>query len=699
MTAARSLILLIGLLSITDPVAAQPRKASEGVLLHGRWNAGALEMKIGDSPWVTKTQDLLKQIRATGATPETKISISCGSEVSWQAVAELIDFLKRAAYKDISVIAPLEGPHRVAPARSGKPGPPAKPAAPLNIEIRHAAGDCAAYAKERVCPTARHWSIRVDQTPCESRPALLEALRIEGAKQPDPTIRRNSARAVTVWAEAKAPHGLVMEVGVASNRAGFLDVIYDGEEGETAPPPELGGNRVSGTDESKAPRSVRLGVRWKDGCIEMRVDQGAWTASERHWMEQLRSRQATEHTHLVFDSAAEVPWSDMLRLQKRLKGWGFTEFTYLAPGFLLEGPVAPGVVTEAEAVDLARAIDRGFRNGDPTAFDRALYREELFRRAWGAIPLSVNMCATMDALAEGAVLSGKEVQKALGQAPALYFLSMRTAEDGPRPLFRLLLPHSVDYLEFVLGKTPDGKTRIVDVFSLASGELATATLRTTYLVEASALEVLNLLQVPTPLDVAMSSGILAPMLELFLDRKPKEALQYFAKNVETMKRSRPAYRLRILIAQQLGSDMYRQAIEEFEHDWPEDPSLTFLRVKRHLLTKNPEKGLAAIDALDRAVKGDPFLNVLRAELYHAGGDLAKARACAEKVTVDEPGLDRGWWAAIAVGLAQKDFAATAKFLSASEKALKITHGDLSEIPDYKEFVQSPEYREWIKSRK
>jgi hypothetical protein len=35
----------------------------------------------------------------------------------------------------------------------------------------------------------------------------------------------------------------------------------------------------------------------------------------------------------------------------------------------------------------------------------------------------------------------------------------------------------------------------------------------------------------------------------------------------------------------------------------------------------------------------------------------------------------------------------------TEKALKIKLGELEETPAYAEFVKSPEYREWVRSRK
>jgi predicted Zn-dependent protease len=166
-----------------------------------------------------------------------------------------------------------------------------------------------------------------------------------------------------------------------------------------------------------------------------------------------------------------------------------------------------------------------------------------------------------------------------------------------------------------------------------------------------------------------------------------------------LKTSRVAHRIRLNIARTVGTEEYRQALEEFERDLPQDPAHMFLRVERCVLTKDREKGLAAIDTLERTVKGDALLDVLRAQLYLATQDPTEARTCAVRATEAEPTLDRAWWMAISVTLAQKDHAATATLLTGAEKALGIRIGDLDKTPLYAEFVRSPEYRTWIDSRR
>ena len=673
----------------------QEKKGPEELQILGRWKAGKLETRVGDGPWVTRSDDLLEQLRAAGAAPETRLVISLPSDAPEAPVSELLNLLKAKKYARIE----FPGVVVVEPPKGRKPAVPRKPATPLKIEIVHEAGDCAAHDKDRVCTDARHWSIRVDQAACRGRDKLLKELRREASKEVDPQFPAFATRPATVWAEAKAPYGLVLEVGVACESAGFFRTAYDGTFDAGARAPRPAAKPVLGTDEEKSPAKVQVGARWKDGAVEFKVDRGPWFRTEQEWMDQVRAKRATSQTLVLLDPAADLPWSAVLKMRDLLQDWGFVDFSYIAPCFPLDGPVGTSPVSEQEALDFARAIDQGYRTAEASVLDRVVYREELFRRTLGTTGLSVGMRVSVERMTDLSTLSDGPIKEAAGQSPALRFLSMQKVDGEPRPLFRLLLTTRLDYVQYVLAKTPDGALRIVDAYLMSTGECLSETLRAQVLGNPAFIDTLNTMRIPTPADMALCMGKAGRILELFMYEKPQDALDYYEKNAAEFKGIKVAHRARIGIAGKVSVDEFCRALEEFERDLPRDPAHTLLRVERHLLRQDREKGLAAIDALDKAVTGDPYLHVLRAKVHLAGDDLAKARASAEKATVDEPALDPGWWMTISVCLAQKDFAATARFLTAAGKALKIQVEDPAEIPLYAEFVKSPEYVEWMKSRK
>ncbi len=656
--------------------------------IQGRWKAETLELRVGTGPWVKTHEQLLEQLTAAKAGPETPITLVLDPDIPNDPVVKLQNFLRDRKFSKVEISGVIIVKK---PAKAGEREKPRKPPTPLRIEIVHKIEGCRVYAKEPVCPEATHWSIHVDRKPCAGREELLGVLRVEGAKEQDPQMRRVSARPLTIGADRRAPYGLVLEVGVVSEEAGFWRATFDGTADETPKPPDPGADPVPAKDSDKELFSVSIGIRRKDGTPELRVNEDSWTRSEKDWMQQLRSKKAWQTTDLRLDADPDVAWSAVLRIKEMLQDWGFTTFVFMAPGFPLEGPILPDPVTEKEATAWARAVD-----GDAKAIGRSIYREELERRSMRNVRLTIPMRINVGQLFSGVMPLFSAEEDPL---PAWRFLGIQSVNGVARPLFRLLSQARIDYVSFVLGKTADGKVRAVDAFSLLGGELASQTIYSGYFTDPKAMEILNSLKAPTPGDLGMCMGRPGEMMMFMFEGKAKEALEFYDKNAAEFKSNKVAHRLRMNISRMVGGDAYLKALEEFERDLPGDPSHLFLRVERHLVSKDREKAMAAIDALDRVVMEDPFLDVLRANVLVSAGEFGAARKILERPLDREPKLDRAWWSMISVCMAQKDWAATAKYLTAVEKALGIQLADLEDLPDYAGFVKSDEYREWLKSRK
>lgn len=630
------------------------QKAPDELTVEGRWKDGKLEVRLEKGAWVSPGKELLDQLRAAGAKDETPLLLSMPADVPSDPVKALIDLLKDAKYSKVE----FEATVFVA----GRPGrrPERRPGTPLRIEI---AGT----------------GITVDQTTCRGRVALRKALGVEAAKEADPQVRSLSPRPVTLWADGKVPYGLVVEVGVVCEEAGFFKIAYDGALDPALQPPDPGTAPVRANHNDKTPLLARVGVRLTDGKLQLRIDRRGWVDTEQAWMEQVRKVKASVQTGFQFDPDGDVPFSAVRRLRSLLETWGFQDFSYMAPGFLLEGAVDAAPVGVEEAEQWARTVDAEVLRG-------ALYPDELLRRAIGSVRLSVGVRVSVGRMAEPSIV--------LGESPELRFIAL----EGSRPLFRLFLPGRMDYVGLVLGRV-EGKLRVVDLYSMATGKTLSDIVRANYLSEPASIEVLNTLKAPTPGDLARCAGRAGEMLTFHMDGQPKEALAFWRKNVGALKRSDVAHRIRMNIAQTVGVPEYLQALEDFDLALPSHPAQTFLRVERFILLREREKGLAAIDALGKVAQGDAFLDVLRAQLNLVTNDLPAARTFAERAVAAEPTLDRAWWVAITITLAQKDFAATCTLLTNAEKALKITIGDPNENPAYAEFVKSPEYRRWAESRK
>jgi hypothetical protein len=241
----------------------------------------------------------------------------------------------------------------------------------------------------------------------------------------------------------------------------------------------------------------------------------------------------------------------------------------------------------------------------------------------------------------------------------------------------------------VLAKTADGSVRIVDISSAAAGETISQSTHDSYLSDDEAIGILNSLRGGTPHDLSRSLGKkAAPMMDFLMEGKAAEALKYYAENEAELKTRKAVQRLRLNIARMLGAPEYEKALEAFERDLPGNAAHVFLRVDRYVITKDRERGLPAIDALERIVGADPLLNVFRGQLHLLAGETAKAQDLAEKVTLTEPTLDRGWILRLSVCLSKKDYAAADTVLAASHKALNAKLEGLEALPHYDDWMKS-----------
>ncbi len=69
--------------------------------------------------------------------------------------------------------------------------------------------------------------------------------------------------------------------------------------------------------------------------------------------------------------------------------------------------------------------------------------------------------------------------------------------------------------------------------------------------------------------------------------------------------------MRYQAAAQTGEAELLQVVEDFRGYYPDDVCLDFLLVDYHVLRKEHDKALEAIDRLDASVGGDTHLNLLR----------------------------------------------------------------------------------------
>jgi len=294
---------------------------------------------------------------------------------------------------------------------------------------------------------------------------------------------------------------------------------------------------------------------------------------------------------------------------------------------------------------------------------------------------------------------GKSTAKAIGPSGQFTFLRLRTVNGKKLALFRLLMDGPFNYHEYVIEATPQGGAKVVDLYVYLSGEFISQTFRRMFLATIASEPGAVGKLVGNQNEYALALKKLQTMTQLTNSGKPAEALKVFHGLPESLKKEKNALILRLQAGSQVSPKESMDALQALRAAYPGDPSIPVLSLDPLFLAKKYDDVIAAVDELDKAIGGDPFLHAFRASVYMEKGDFDNARASGKKSVEAEPGLAPGYWALVTISLREKKFKETSEWLTAIEKKLGIEFKDLTTVDTYAEYVKSPEYAAWMKGRK
>ncbi len=292
-----------------------------------------------------------------------------------------------------------------------------------------------------------------------------------------------------------------------------------------------------------------------------------------------------------------------------------------------------------------------------------------------------------------------EIARQVAQGGDYKPLHLFRIESRPQVVFRFLPPMGteVEYHQFELRRSADGKLRINDAYVYRTAERLTEVFRRT--------SVLIFLQNDPEFINRLAGAARAwvdagPQLKQLDDAlaagDPSGVLGAHAE-IPNALRGKLTLLVSCARAASLMTDLTAldQVYADISRLHPEDPATKLLAIEYHAARGQWAEGLAAIDRFDQAVEGDPFLNVRRAEMLIALEDLDKASAVLRAGIRQEATLSDAYWMLIDIALAQHDHASTLDGLRALDSQFEIDWVDLRQEPNYAEFVKSPQYNEWL----
>lgn len=281
------------------------------------------------------------------------------------------------------------------------------------------------------------------------------------------------------------------------------------------------------------------------------------------------------------------------------------------------------------------------------------------------------------------------------------FLRVHTVDGQKRALVRLMTGEqgNLNYHDLVLVRRPGGQVGLADMFMFASGEFLTTTMRRAYLPMAaeSSPTVLDELT-PNETEFVQQLPRLGAMSVERNEGRPENALEIYAQLPMSLQRDKSVLMLRLSSAEHIGEREYDAAVGEFRRAFPDEPCLDLAAVETYMGQERWELARGCLDRLEKSVGGDPYLNVLRANLSLAEDKCGDARKFAQSAIDAEDSLALAYWSLVAISLKERNYDETSRLLNVISAKFHSDFNDLKAIPDYLDYVKSPQYRKWAEKQ-
>jgi predicted Zn-dependent protease len=190
---------------------------------------------------------------------------------------------------------------------------------------------------------------------------------------------------------------------------------------------------------------------------------------------------------------------------------------------------------------------------------------------------------------------------------------------------------------------------------------------------------------------------LAKMAELMHQGRHAEVLATYAQLPEVLRREKGTLLMRYQAAAKVGEAELLKVVEDFRGYHPDDVCLDFLLIDYHILRKEYDEALGAIDRLDASVGGDPHLNLLRADSVYRQGDTAKAFDLVRQANAADPEAIDPYYTLLGLTVLEKDHEKTLAALKRIESRFGVDLSGVAQSPDYEEFRKSPQGQEWTRA--
>lgn len=285
-------------------------------------------------------------------------------------------------------------------------------------------------------------------------------------------------------------------------------------------------------------------------------------------------------------------------------------------------------VTDGEALNLAHRIETATNNGNPDELNRLLDIPSLVDK------ISKKSKALEDpGFRQGFESSFRQSMTSYGDKilasvkNGSYRLLREYDDKGTKHLFfRMFGTGGLNYHDFTLVKVKDS-LRASDVYVYSVDDVISNTMA----------DLVNRMMAKAETaDLPEDTKVLLKMTEYADQKNYSSAKEMYDHLDSKFQQSKAIQVLYINVCHRLDPALYEKALDHYVSSFPEMASGYLMMIDLYYLEKKFDKGLAALDQLDKLVKQDPCLDLYRGNFYRLSDKKSEGLACYERLYKYDP---------------------------------------------------------------
>lgn len=283
-----------------------------------------------------------------------------------------------------------------------------------------------------------------------------------------------------------------------------------------------------------------------------------------------------------------------------------------------------------------------------------------------------------------------------GEGLDIRFLRIRERAGQRTALFRLTNPEGLIYFEWYLEKNGDGEVAAWDADNYVTGERISETLCRVWIKAVIEIDPSYAKHMGKRNKLLVDHfGAIGELRNAKVRGQYEQAIQVYEAmpgllrdELVCMVQALPCY---VMVE---DFEKYESTLKRFMRLHAGASNQELIGIDLYFMNAAYDRVLEAVDALDKRVGGDPYLNLYRANAQHMKDAYANAVWLIDRGLQADPAMIDFYWAGIEMALYEEDWGRVGKLLDAVQ-AQGIELYPLTEVEGYEAYIETQAYEAWV----